>query len=129
VWSELGRAAGAEVLATYADGPVAGSPVVTRHRVGDGAAWYVGTELADDARDELLSLVLADGGVGPVLPGLPAGVEAVRRHSADASYLFVLNHTCEDVTVEQSGTDLLTRTAANRLELGAGQVAVLRSSR
>jgi beta-galactosidase len=127
VWSELGRAEGAEVLATYDEGPVAGSPAVTRARVGAGSAWYVGTELADDARATLLSLVLEEAGVGPVLAGLPAGVEAVRRRSPDASYLFLLNHTGEDVTAEASGTDLLTGTAANRLHLPAGGVAVLRS--
>jgi beta-galactosidase len=101
--------------------------VVTRRRVGAGGAWYVGTELADEARAELLSLVLDEAQVAPVAPGLPAGVEAVRRRSAEASYLFVLNHTAEHVVVEASGTDLLTATAANRLELRAGQAAVLRT--
>ncbi len=129
VWSELGRAESAEVLATYDEGPVAGSPVVTRNRVGRGTAWYVGTEIDDDARTALLRLVLDEGGVTPVLPDLPAGVEAVRRRSPDASYLFVLNHTGEDVTVEAAGTDLLTRMAANRLQVPAGGAAVLREAR
>ena len=34
---------------------------------------------------------------------LPGPVEAVRRRSPDASYLFVINHTDEDVTIEAAG--------------------------
>jgi beta-galactosidase len=127
VWSELGRTAGAEVLATYEDGPVAGCPAVTRNRVGSGAAWYVGTEIGDDARATLLSQVLEEAGVAPVLAGLPDGVEAVRRRSPEAAYLFLFNHTREDAAAEVSGTDLLTGMATNRVHLPPGGVAVLRT--
>jgi beta-galactosidase len=39
--------------------------------------------------------VLGDAGVSPVLPGAPAGVEAVRRDQ----WLFLLNHNETEVTV------------------------------
>jgi beta-galactosidase len=42
---------------------------------------------------------VAAAGVEPVLSGLPDGVEATRRDGPDASYLFLLNHGTEEVTV------------------------------
>ena len=91
-WSEDARVVDAEVVTTYADGPLAGRPAVTRRAVGDGAAWYLGT-LPDDATLlALLDRVVADAEVTPAAVP-PAGVEVVRRSTGDASWLFVLNHT------------------------------------
>ena len=53
----------------------------------------------------------------------PHGVEAVRRVGAQASYLFVINHTDGDVTVPAPGTDLLGGPAGL---VRAGAVAVIR---
>jgi beta-galactosidase len=110
VWTEDARALDTEVLRTYADGPLAGRPVVTRRQVGSGAAWYLGT-LADDATlSALLAQVTEAAGVLPALD-VPPGVEAVRRRSPDASWLFVLNHGEADANVEVSGHDLVTDAA------------------
>ncbi|MGH8861103.1 MAG: beta-galactosidase, partial [Jatrophihabitantaceae bacterium] len=97
VWSELGRADGAEVLASYAAGPVAGSPAITRRSAGSGHAWYVGTELDRDALDSVLGRVLDEAGIAPAVTGLPDGVEAVRRVGPDARYLFLMSHRDDDV--------------------------------
>jgi beta-galactosidase len=95
VWSERLRAEGAEVLASYADGL---GPAITRHAYGRGSAWYLST------RPESLDGILRAAGVSPVLPGLPPGVDAVRR----GRYLFVFNHREDPVTLPVTGTDLLT---------------------
>ncbi len=124
VWSELGRATTAELLATYVDGPVAGSPAVTRRAVGEGSAWYLGTVLDPTELDVLLGDVLDAAGVHPVATGLPRGVEAVRRTSDVGSWLFVVNHTEDDVDVPVPGTDLLSGGPASRVP--AGGVAVVR---
>ena len=121
VWSELGRVTDAEVVASYTCGPVAGSPAITRRAAGAGHAWYVGTQLVRVG--ELLGQMLGEAGVRPVVPALPAGVEAVRRIGAQASYLFVINHTDIEVTLPGSGTDLLGGPAGL---VGAGGVAVIR---
>jgi beta-galactosidase len=97
---------------------VLGRPAVTRHASGDGVAWYLATRLDPAA---MLSRACAEAGVEPVLPGLPEGVEAVRRRGADGDYLFVLNHT--DAPVDVAGTDLLGGTGP----VPAGGVAVIRS--
>jgi beta-galactosidase len=113
VWSEDLRLEGAEAVLSFADG----RPAVTRHAVGDGVAWYVATRL-DPA--PLLARVCAEAGVEPVLPGLPEGVEAVRRRGADGEFVFVVNHT--DAPVSVPGEDLLGGDGT----VPAGGVAVVR---
>ncbi len=127
IWSEFGRTEGAEQLAGYADGPVAGSPAITRNRVGTGQAWYLGTTLADRELDALLGRVLAEAGVGPVIAGLPARVEVVRRRADGAAFTFVLNHTGEPVQLELPGAELVTGRQIDRLlRVPAGTVRVVR---
>jgi beta-galactosidase len=116
-WTEDLRLEGAEAIASYVDGPVPGRPAVTRHAFGDGVAWYLATRLDPAA---VLARACAEAGVEPVLPGLPEGVEAVRRRGVDGDYVFVLNHT--DAPVAVAGADLLGGTGT----VPAGGVAVVR---
>lgn len=130
IWTERGRADdGTEVLADYADGPSQGSPAMTRRTVGNGSAWYVSTSPDDASIDSLIAALSDDSGVSPTVPGLPEGVDAVRRVGEQASYLFVLNHTDQEVAVPVVGHDLITGTEStdgSSLLLLAGGVAVLR---
>ncbi|AYF28862.1 beta-galactosidase [Micromonospora tulbaghiae] len=126
VWTEWLHAEGAEVLAAYTDGPLPGVPALTRNAVGAGAAWYVGTRLDDDATDRLVTRLLAETGVRPPVDA-PAGVEVVRRRSADRSWLFVVNHTTEPARLAVSGVELLGGVRCDgTLEVPAGEVAVVR---
>jgi beta-galactosidase len=128
VWSERLRAEGAEVVARYADGPLAGLPAITRNVFGNGVAWYVSTRLGRRAQGRLIEGMLADAGVLPVVSGAPPGVEAVRRHAADGrSWLFVLNHTGRPCAVPATGTELLSgRRVTGLLDVAPGAVAVIR---
>jgi beta-galactosidase len=127
-WTELMTVTGAEVLASYAAGPLAGHPAVTRHEVGQGSAWYLSTELDDAAHDQLIAAALTAAGLTPEVPGLPAGVEAVRRRAAGGrTWLFLLNHTTGPATVPADGVNLLTGAeTAGSVELPSGGVAVVR---
>jgi beta-galactosidase len=128
VWSELGRTEGAEVLVTFADGPVAGSPALTRRRVGAGQAWYLACRLDAAGLDSLVGDLLAASGVRPVADVAP-GVEVVRRRGPAGSWLFVINHTAEEQTVAAAGVELLAgRTVEGRLTVAAGGVAVVREN-
>jgi beta-galactosidase len=131
VWSERLRAEGAEVVASYADGPLAGLPAITRNTFGNGVAWYVSTSLGQRAHDRLIARVLAGAGVPPVVPGSPPGLEAVRRQGEGGrSWLFVLNHTGGAGVVEASGVELLSgRRVSGPLEIAPGGVAVVREDR
>ncbi|MEV0748214.1 beta-galactosidase [Streptomyces sp. NBC_00184] len=108
LWSEKTHLHSAKAVRTWADGPLAGFPAVTRNDVGHGSAWYVATRPDDEAIGRIVDQVLAEAEVPPTLATLPAGVEAVRRHAADgSSFLFVINHTEHGVDVPTSGRDLL----------------------
>ncbi|MEU1168453.1 beta-galactosidase trimerization domain-containing protein, partial [Streptomyces sp. NPDC005921] len=101
LWTERVRLAGAAAVASYADGPLAGVPAVTRRGVGAGSAWYVATLPDADTLVGLLDRIRAEAGVaaGRVAP---AGVEVVVRRGADADYVFVIDHTGEGAEVPVS---------------------------
>jgi beta-galactosidase len=128
VWTEFVVPRGAETVSAYADGPAAGLPAVTRHRLGEGTAWYVSTRLGADGLDALLGRAGEDAGLAP-RADLPRDVEVVRRTGASGTYLFAVNHTGSDakVALEAAGTELLTGDrAAGRLAVPAGAVRVVR---
>ncbi|WP_406390624.1 beta-galactosidase [Streptomyces sp. NBC_00887] len=124
LWSEeLEPDSRAETVSAYRGGELDGLPAVLRK----GTAWYVSTLPEPEALRELLGRVAAKSGARPVLEGLPAGVEAVRR----GSLLFLLHHGRSTVTVMVPGrhTDLLTGTGTDgKVELGRYGVAVLRDA-
>ncbi|MFC8680231.1 beta-galactosidase [Microbacterium ureisolvens] len=126
VLGERLRADGAEVLARFASGHLAGAPAITRHRVGEGTAWYLGAVVSDDALTAVLDDALDASEVTGVLPErvLPDGVEAVQRGAA----LFLLNHGDEPrhLTVPEARRDLLSDAdVEGRLELAPGAAMVL----
>ncbi|MBQ1088872.1 beta-galactosidase [Streptomyces sp. B93] len=128
VWTEFVVPRGAETVWTYADGLTAGRPAVTRHRLGDGTAWYVSTRLGTEGLDAVLALAGQDARIAP-RAGVPRDVEVVRRTGERGSYLFALNHTATDakVPLDGPGTELLTgERAAGRLAVPAGAVRVVR---
>lgn len=128
VWTEFVVPRGAETVWTYADGLTAGHPAVTRHRLGEGTAWYVSTRLGTEGLDTLLGRAAEDAAIAP-RADLPHDVEVVRRSGETGSYLFAINHTTTDakVPLETSGTELLTgERAAGRLAVPAGAVRVVR---
>lgn len=124
-WVEDLHLTGGSALYRYADGPLVGTPAVTRHAFGSGVAWYVGTRTAPSTTAAIIGGVLAEAGV-PGL-GLPPGVEVVRRSNARASYLFVLNHSDEPTQVPAAGYELLTDTEIREVvRLDPGGVACVR---
>lgn len=126
VWSELGRSAGAEVLAEYVDGPLAGRPALFRNTVGTGAAIYLTTHLDQASKLAFVADLVAEAGVAPVAEG-DLGLERVRRIGLGGSWLFAINHDAEPRTVHTTGTELITGAAVRgTLVVPAGSVAVIR---
>jgi beta-galactosidase len=122
LWSEEIEADGeAVVAAAFKGGELDGLPAVL-HK---GRARYLATLPDPDQLRAMLAGFAAGAGVRPVLEGLPAGVEAVRR----GELLFVLNHVRESVTVRVPGAfrDLLTgMNVTDDLTLDRYGVAVLK---
>ena len=125
LWSEQTHLApGTEAVRTFADGDLAGWPALTRRPVGAGAAWYLG----DAARRRRAA---GRDGRADRRGRSDAGarrVEAVRRVADDGrSWLFVLNHSADEVKVPASGHELLRdEAAAGSLVVAPGAVAVVR---
>lgn len=88
-----------EVLARYADGPLAGGAALTRRPLpGGGGAAYVSTRLDEIHRVSLLGRLLADAGIDGELPEeLRGRVELAVRVDEDAQYRFLTNRTDEPV--------------------------------
>ncbi|WP_326552929.1 beta-galactosidase [Micromonospora sp. NBC_01813] len=127
LWQERFTLHGADQVLAYRDGPLAGAPAVTRRRVGAGTAWYLSTRLDDNAYRDLLAVVAAEARVAPVLPGVPAGVEAVRKVSGDRRWLFLFNHGPVAAEVDAWGEDLASgEPVGGPVIVEAGAVVVLR---
>ena len=112
-WSEWVVPRGAETLWSYADGPAAGHPAVTRHALGTGSAWYVSSRLDAAGLDTVLARAAAEAG----LPerDLPRDVEVVERAGEHGRYLFAINHTDADtrIPLPGDGVELLTGTSVS----------------
>lgn len=106
-----------------------GRPAATVHGYGAGTARYIATRPDEATMRAILERALADAGVTPVLPGLPAGVQATVRAGDGYDILFLLNHTDGTHVVELPGErrDLLhqDRDPQRRITLEPFGVAVL----
>lgn len=129
IFSDLGRAEDAEVLAAYSTGATAGSPAITRNAVGAGAAYYVGTSLTPTGLRDLLGSILASASATPTF--VPAAdVEVVRRTDGSTSWLFVINHSLVDTHLAARGLELIGNVAVSgTLVVPAGSVAVVREEK
>jgi beta-galactosidase len=122
---------GAEVLGRYTSDFYAGTPAITRHRSGEGHAWYAATHLDAAGAEWVVARALADAGVGSAY-GWTRGLEAVERHRDDTTYLFLLNHGESEVSVEvdRDGRSLLDGREVTRgemLVLAPTDVVIVRS--
>ncbi|KJK46279.1 beta-galactosidase [Lentzea aerocolonigenes] len=125
VWSEILQTRGAETVVAYTHGSLAGSAALTRYGYGRGEGWYLSTRFDDADYAALIARLLDSAGVGPVLPGLPPGVEAVAREGSDGRrWHVVLNHRPESVSLPETAHDLITGGPVG--ELPPGGCAVLR---
>jgi beta-galactosidase len=101
VWSEYLHLDGAEAIAAYTDGMLAGHPALTRHAHGAGHGWYLSTVLDTSDYGALVARLLAEAGV---VREWPPGVEAVTR----GGWRFLLNHGDDTVALPEGAHDLLT---------------------
>jgi beta-galactosidase len=118
---------GAETIARYLDGPLAGVPAITRTTAGAGTAWYVATALDPASLRDLLRTVCERAGATALGPESDGTIEVIRRAAADRSYLFVINHGGTAIDLAAFGHELVTGEPVDRtLRVPAGAVRVLR---
>ncbi|ONI80776.1 beta-galactosidase [Saccharothrix sp. ALI-22-I] len=117
VWSEYLHLDGAEAIAAYTHGMLAGRPALTRHAFGAGHGWYLSTVLDTSDYAALVDRLLREAGVAREWP---PGVEAVTR----GGWCFLFNHGDDTVPLAQTAHDLLT--GGPLTELPSHGCAVLR---
>lgn len=127
VWADDIALEGATVVAVFLDGPAAGKPAVTRHRLGSGTGWYVGTRIGVEGLAAVLGPVYQDARIVPA--DLPEELEVVVRHGADADYTVAINHGAGQVEVPFAGEDLLTgELSDSSFKVAAGGARVVRTA-
>lgn len=90
---------GTEILASYADGELAGRPAITRRATGTGAAWYVSAVVESAALEAVLRDALSEIGE-PSRDAIHPDLEVVTRSDGETDFTFVLNHGRDTITVE-----------------------------
>lgn len=127
-WSERASATTANVIASYKNPALEASVAISRNLIGNGSAWYLGTSLNRKDMHDFIAKVLKDAGISQTLV-TTAGVEAVRRAKDEQSWLFLVNHTNNDVKIQAKGFELLTKQEiAGSFKLPAGEIAVIREN-
>ena len=127
LWSDIIELEGAQAIATYESDFYAGRPAITRHSLGSGHSYYLGTCLGADGMAWLLGRALGEAGVHSPLAA-PAGVEIGRRTDGTQQFTFLLNHNDYAVEIDLPGPvrDLLGgNVARGTLALGAFGAAIL----
>jgi len=101
-WVEiLEPAEGTEVLARWTTRHAAGTPAVTRRKLGKGQVLYIGALLTEETLKVIAPKLVALSGLPPAWPGLPEGVECVTRYKPGLALRFVINSTDRAQEVRQ----------------------------
>jgi beta-galactosidase len=127
-WGDIIHLQGAEVLASFEQDYYAGGPAITHHTFGKGHSYYVGTQPDSNGLGWLLKRICEEAGIETVAGSIPAGVEVLRRTNGKSQWLFLLNHSNENVIVplHGGGRDLLKNGSANgSLTLAPNGVAII----
>lgn len=127
-WSDVVQLKTAQPLATFEGDYYASSPAITHNQFGKGNAFYVGTVPDVNGMDWLIEQLCIKADVKSLVSNIPAGVELLQRTNGNSSWLFILNHLAEKVTVafDGHGRDLLTGLQINgSIELEPVGVVIL----
>ena len=100
---------GAEALSVYEKDFYQEMPVITRNRLGQGYAYYVGTRSNREFYHKFLEDIFTEAKITETMI-TPKGVEARIRVRDDRKILFLMNHNKENkqITLNDDYTDLLT---------------------
>ncbi len=105
------HAEGAEVLATYADGYLAGGPAATVNGYGKGRAYYLAARHRDGLLQDFYGELVTELRIAPVLDTeLPKGVTAQLRTDGESRTIFLMNFNDSptEVALKTRFRDLLT---------------------
>ena len=121
----------AEALSTYEEDFYAGTPVITENPFGAGKAYYVGTSSDEAFYDAFLSEIAEEMGLGGIFNSQYENVEFTERCNENGSFVFILNHNKDAVSVKAEGEflNVLTNTIyrdGDSIILSARDVKILK---
>ncbi len=131
-WHELVHLAGAQAIASYDDGALAGNPSVTRNYFGKGSAYYLAADIdAPWIETFIISCIKKSGLRKRVIS--QAGLETSIRENDTHIFIFIINHNQSIAKADLaslSGTDLLSgKTFTGPIELNPQEVLILEIAR
>ena len=129
LWSELLIPTTAATLARYGTDWFKGYAAVTGNRFGKGYACYIGTLPENSFYQHVAGAMIRSAGVQPLAQGSPA-VQATRRSSPSADYLFLINAAGETsyVSIRSEGQDMLAGEAVlQEISLKPYDVKIIKS--
>ncbi len=98
---EIIHSEGAQPLAVYCEDFYEGFPAVTVNQYGNGEAYFVGARLEDKFQEDFLGMLIGKLGITGALKGkLPVGCTAQVRSDGVNNYVFVMNFTPEQVSID-----------------------------
>lgn len=128
-WSEhLRLLPGAETVATYSSGELAGLPAIVSNATENSTHWYLSCTPNHEVLKTFLADIASQSGVKPIIESVPEGIEVTKRISDSGTFLFILNHSAKKQTVQLNTktADLISgETISDSIEVEAGQVRVL----
>ena len=128
---EIVHLEGAEAIGTYGHDFYQGVPALTRHRVGQGEAWYLAANAEPRLLSDLVETFVRSAGLRPLLAEPNAHVEVTQRQKGGDVFTFYLNHGDEVETIALGSSavvDLLTgEQFAQTMDLAAKGVRICRS--
>ncbi len=99
-YAEILHLEGADAEAVYGEDFYAGTPAVTRRRIGRGCMIYIAARTDMAFLNEFYRALAQEIGLEPVLKELPEMVRAARRNAADgSSYYFLYNLSAQEQVV------------------------------
>ncbi|MBQ8088535.1 MAG: beta-galactosidase [Clostridia bacterium] len=125
---DLIHAENAEVLGTYAEDFYAGTPALTRNRLGAGSAYYIASRPEQRFLNAFYARLTDEAGVPRLIHTLPEGVQVASRTNGDTTTLFVMNFgNAPAVVTLPAGRDLLAKqdTVGGECELAPVSIRVI----
>ncbi|UOQ85751.1 beta-galactosidase [Gracilibacillus salinarum] len=129
-WADIIRLEGARAVAHFKENWYKGKPAVTVHRYGKGKSIYIGTNPATECLASFLTGIFQQSGVKAPLEA-PKNVEIVERKKDHTTYLFILNHNDDPVTIslepnKQYEDCLQNSSVSDQITVGGTDVTVIR---
>lgn len=133
-WADEIELAGAEAVARFSSGWLAGRPAITVHAYGKGKVVYVGALLRGASLEAFVRWLTESAGVEAALPGVPRGMRVHERQGVRDGSAYRLLFLCNFSGIERAlalggeWEDLLTGQTASQINLAEAGVAVLRKN-